>query len=166
VNRNLIPSMLILSIILIAGCSVPKTCEDRAKDLLPPNLTLRDGMGWQIISGKNSFTDGSNIDASIQNVWYSGRFEGQNVNYYYLCNTGDVFPSLGVINSLKDCQKGALSYSRQVIDESGKIQGANSFIFRPVLKPINETYKDTGGGWSEQVFEAIEPNIDSCKWIK
>jgi hypothetical protein len=170
INILIIPFVML--IVLLAGCeyvekigleikeTTSSSCKQKASKLVPDFLVISSNGDNQI---GNSFKDGTPISIERATSFDSrsrairkGSAEGENVNYYYL-------------------EKGKISYSKQIIDDSGLILGTRRFEIAPVLDlaDINLELEVTSGekgfsaiswdGFTEQVKKILGTNSISFK---
>ena len=112
------------------------SCEKKASELMPKYLVISSNRHTQI---ENRFADGQtftfiadpNYRAALYSCIRKGSNEGENINYYYL-REGSNEPDIMLGETYTTCTS-KISYSKQMIDENGKILGTRSFSFSPTF---------------------------------
>lgn len=132
-----------------------EACQEKAKGLIPKKLTMQQYVTWNDWKVRTKeWNDGTEIKYSMS--FRNGANPGENVNYLYPLNLFDYGDPL--------------SYSKEMIAEDGTILGENHFAIEPILKPMEETFREERNSWGEVVwkvrdYEIVEYDFVVCNWI-
>lgn len=150
---------------VIKDTSHPITCETRATQLIPKNLTLEERYNnsdeWEIpMLNNNTWNDGNVIkyfdnyygiiESRVSSICFKrGANKGENIDFYYIkpcfSNSADSY----------------LAYLKPVADSEGFVLGEREFSIEVALYPIKESRRE-----SLQDFEIIDYRFLSCNWVE
>jgi hypothetical protein len=127
---------------------IPKTCEERAKELIPKILELRNdgGSAWTYY-GNQQWKDGTFMEHFGVSFKKGDRTRQIEENHYI------------------DPASTSFTYTTYIVDNDGRVHGSRTFSIRPVLTAIHktkQTFKGVDLDYSTQQFVFADPNVVDC----